>query len=337
MSFGSQNLFAAILLLVVLLIGSAFVVFIFEKSTNPSAQKISSVFGWMAITLASGPPWKPTTVPAKVALYFLQIVKPSLFAIVTAAATSKLIQLVIRRDRGMGESKLTNHIVICGWSGKGSEIIQEIRRRSDQDSEQPIVVLASLQQDPTADTLTTFISGDPTNAKDLSRAGIEHAATAIVLADNSYADIDVEDMDSRTLLTTLAIESINPDCYTCVEVIRSENLDHFSRTKADELVVSAKLTGSLLAHSAVAHGLTFIVGDLLTYPSGNEFYWVDVPAHLVGRSFKDALVALKMEFDCTSVALAREGIYVSNPPAEVVLGSKDRILVISEGQPRSRP
>jgi voltage-gated potassium channel len=64
-----------------------------------------------------------------------------------------------------------------------------------------------------------------------------------VLADNSYPNIDVEDMDSRTLLSTLAIESLNPNCYTCVEVVHERNREHFKRTKADELVVSSHVTG----------------------------------------------------------------------------------------------
>ena len=75
-----------------------------------------------------------------------------------------------------------------------------------------------------------------------------------MLTDNSYSGIDAEDMDSRTLLTVLAIETLAPSVYTCVEVIRSENLEHFANTHADEIVISAKLTGALLAHSAATPG-----------------------------------------------------------------------------------
>ncbi|MBA3552158.1 MAG: NAD-binding protein [Actinobacteria bacterium] len=182
----------------------------------------------------------------------------------------------------MGQTRLADHIVVCGWSGKGTEILKEIRGRRDDESRRPVVILAALKANPTRDELTTFIAGDPTEEHDLRRAGIPRARTAIVLADNSYPDIDAEEMDSRTLLTTLAIESLNPDCYTCVEVVHSSNAEHFNRTKADELVVSAHLTGALLANSAITHGLSRIVGDLITFPVGNEFYWVDLPPHMVG-------------------------------------------------------
>ena len=158
-----------------------------------------------------------------------------------------------------------------------------------------VVLLAPLDKNPSTDPMVHFISGDPTQDVDLERASIRSARTALILADNSYPDIDAEDMDSRTLLTTLAVESLNPNCYTCVEVIRSDSAQHFSRTKANELVVSGRMTGALLAHSSVTHGLSKIIGDLITYPENNEFYWVDVPAELDGKTFADGLVVVEAQ------------------------------------------
>jgi voltage-gated potassium channel len=228
---------------------------------------------------------------------------------------------------------LKNHIVICGWSSKAGEIIREIRGRDEEGKRAPIVVLAPLPASPTKDELTTFIAGDPTLTRDLERAGIDQAQVAIVLADNSYPGIDAEEMDSRTLITVLAIESLNPSCYTCVEVIHSDNREHFNRTKADELVVSAHLTGALLAHSAMARGLSRIVDDLLTYPEGDEFYWVEVPAAWAGTAFQDAMTRLKQGFDCLPLAVSRDGGYTTNPKADYVLATGDRLLVLAKQEP----
>ena len=111
----------------------------------------------------------------------------------------------------------------------------------------------------------------------------------IVLADSSNASDDPDDLDARSLLTTLAVESMNPSAYTCVEVVKSENRQHFERTHADELVVSAELTGSLLAASARSHGITDVVADLLTHPEGQELYRIPVPPELAGQSVRDAI------------------------------------------------
>src|SRR5207248_1746413 len=248
---------------------------------------------WVFITMLHDTPWDPQSSLGKATFYLITILKPISIGLIIATLTTKLVQVLTRKGWGRGSVKLKDHIVICGWSGKGNEIVSELRSRGDAESRRPIVILASLDANPSKDALTQFVHGDPTRGEDLSRASICDARTAIVLADNSYPDIDAEDMDSRTLLTVLAIESMAPNVYTCVEVIRSENLEHFSHTHADEIVISAKLTGALLAHSAATPGLSSVVGELLTFPKGNEFYWIAVPASYVGKRFGDVLVDLK--------------------------------------------
>jgi voltage-gated potassium channel len=325
---------AAVIILVVLSSSSAFAMWFVERTRNPRVATIFSGVRWVFLSVFATPPWEPVTLSGEIVTYVVNLLKPITVAVITAALTSFLFQLVVRRSSGMGRARVKDHIVICGWSGKGTEIIREIRRRQEEERRRPIVVLAPLPVSPAKDELTTFINGDPTKAEDLTRAGIERARTAIVLADNSYPDIDVEDMDSRTLITVLAIESLNPACYTCVEVVNSESREHFNRTKADELVVSAHLTGALLAHSAVTRGLSKVVADLLTHPQGCEFYWLPVPPALGGKTFHEALATLKRDHECILVALARDSSgFVTNPPAGERLSSGDRLLVISQHAP----
>lgn len=324
---------AALLLLVLLFMAAAVSVYLAEHGKNPRFGTFGSSLKWVFISLTQGEPWQVQTLAGKVTSYAVGVLKPVTIAVITAALTSHLFQLIVKRGSGMGRAHVKDHILICGWSGKGAEIIREIRGRGDEESRRPVVVLAPLDSSPTKDELTTFISGNPTEASDLKRAGIERAEVAIVLADNSYPDIDAEEMDSKTLLTTLAIESLNPSCYTCVEVIHSANREHFSRTKADELVVSAHLTGALLAHSAVARGLSRIVDDLLTFPEGDEFYWVRLPREWVGTKFYEAMSQLKLKYDCLPLAVGRDGGYTTNPTADFVLQKDDRLLVLAKREP----
>jgi voltage-gated potassium channel len=324
---------AAMVILVVLFWTATALIYLAEQGRNPDFDTPWAAVRWVFLTVVQGAPWDAQTVVGKFTAYGVEILKPVSIAVLTAALTSYLFDLIVRRGSGMGRAHVKNHIVICGWSSKGAEIIREIRGRGDDESDRRLVVLAPLESTPTKDELTTFISGNPTEAADLKRAGIERAAVAIVLADNSYADIDVEEMDSRTLLTTLAIESLNPNCYTCVEVVHSINREHFNRTKADELVVSGHLTGALLAHSAVARGLSKIVDDLLTFPSGDEFYWVRIPPGLVGMKFYDVLTQLKLRLDCLPLAIGHDGTYTTNPSVDHVLGEGDRLLVVAKSEP----
>lgn len=327
----------AILVLGGLIVVGAILIYFLERGTNPQVHSIGSGFEWVALTLVASSPWDVKTAGGQVIVYAMGLVKPASVGILIAALTTKMIDLVRKRGTGTGRARVRDHIVICGWSSKGTEILNEIRGRDDAESGRPVVILAPLGSNPSRDELTTFVAGDPTEERDLKRAGIQRARTAIILADNSYPDIDAEDMDSRTLLTALAVESLNPVCYTCVEVIHSKNREHFTRTKADELVVSAHLTGALLANSAVTHGLSRVVGDLITFPIGDEFYWVGVPSELNGRTFHDALIVLKQGHDCIAIALESDGKYITNPPADRELRRDDRLLVIAKSQPFAPP
>ena len=90
------------------------------------------------------------------------------------------------------------------------------------------------------------------------------------------------------------------------------------------------MTGALLAHSAVTHGLSTVVTELLSFPDGNEFYWVPVEGPLIGLSFRDALVHLKEREDCIAIALGSDGsAYQTNPPGSRVLQTGDRVLVVA--------
>jgi voltage-gated potassium channel len=333
---GGRKVYAVLLVMLTVTITLALVVYFSERGHNQHIHGVWSGFYWMMVTIAAGPPWDAETAPGRVAYYTISVVRPGLFALLTAGIASELVQLVSRRNAGKGRTKLKDHIVICGWSSKGTEIIQEVRDRDDEERTREVVVLAPLAENPSRDELTTFISGNPTSAEDLRRAGIETAKTAIILADNSIPDVDVEDMDSRTLLAALAVESTNPDCYTCVEIIHSGNREHFERTRANELLVSGKLTGALLAHSAVTHGLSQIVDELISFPEGNEFYWINVPDVLVGKQFHEALSKLKTEFEAVPIALsvhANNGKSQTNPPSAAILQKGDRLLVIAEKKP----
>lgn len=233
----------------------------------------------------------------------------------------------------MGTVRTSGHILICGWSAKGAEILRELHAEEVVDKKH-VVVLSPHETSPTKDELVTFVRGNPSDTGDLVRAGLHSASVSIILADRSNPARTPDEVDAKTLLTTLAVESICRDCYTCVEVIRSENRQHFERTNADELIVSAELTGALLASSAETHGISRVISDLITHPAGNEFYAVPLPRDLVGKDFGEALTHMKERHDSLVVAVSSAGTqYEINPGSARKLDSGDTLLVISDRQP----
>lgn len=307
-------------------------VFLFERAVNADLDSLGSAYVWLGRTLIEGvDAYNLKTAGGRITYYVVRLAGTSVVAFATGAISSRLVAVVVNKGKGMGPTRASGHIVICGWSGKGAEILRELRAKGVEDTRH-IVVIAPLATDPTKGT-AEFIAGDPTDAADLMRAGIDRADTAILLADESTQSSDA-DRDARTLLTCLAIESVNRPCYTCVEVVRSENRQHFARTEANELVVSAELTGALLASSARSHGMSSIVTDLLTHPEGAELYAVDIPAELAGVRIRDAVAEVKVRLDAMLVGFAPPaGSFALNPAADDVLPDGGRLLLVAARSP----
>ncbi len=303
---------------------------VFEHTRNDDVENLPSAYLWIVRTLIEGDTaYGIKTAGGYVVFYIVQIAGISLVAFVSGAIASKLVTTVMNKGRGMGSTNAKGHVVICGWSGKGAEIIRELRAREVEDPRQ-IVVLAALENDPTKVDEVEFIRGDPSDEVDLLRAGIDRCSIAIVLADESTPCATDAERDARTLFTVLAVETVNAEAYSCVEVIRSENKRHFAHTHADELVISGEITGALLAGSVRNPGLSRVVTNLVTHPEDQEFYRIDVPTDLVGQPVSAALLALKERHDALLVGIVR-GMddYVLNPPMDRALAADERLLVIS--------
>jgi voltage-gated potassium channel len=306
-------------------------IWLFEKDHNPNITTIGAGYQWLARTLfETSSAYRLVTGPGFVVYYIVRIAGVSLIAFGTGAIASRLVTTVILKGKGMGSTKAKGHILICGWSTKGSEIVRELRAKEVEDPRR-IVVLSRHTDDPTKDESIEFLHGDPSDADDLHRAGLLNSSTAIILADESDPTATAGDKDARTLLTCLAVESIYPDVYSCVEVVRSENRQHFARTRVNEMVVSAELTGALLGASARTHGLARLVSDLVTHPDGQEFYRMHVPPDLVGLSMSKALGQIKDEFEALLIGFVNTDSdgFDLNPPGSRTLAADDILLVIS--------
>ena len=303
---------------------------LFEHDRNVDVEEVSSAYLWIVRTLIEGgSAYDIETAGGYIVYYLVQIAGISLVAFVSGAIASKLVTTVMNKGKGMGSTNARGHVVLCGWSSKGAEIIRELRAREVEDPRH-IVVLANLENDPTKVDDVEFLRGDPSDESDLLRAGIDRCSMAIVLADESMPAASDVERDARTLFTVLAVETVNADVYTCVEVIRSENRRHFTNTHANELVISAEVTGALLAGSAANPGLSRVITNLVTHPDDQEFYRIPVPPDLVGTAVSEALPSLKARHDCLLVAIVR-GIddYELNPPMDRTLAAGEHLLVIS--------
>ena len=317
--------------LLVILILSPLLLWLFERHANPEIQTVPNAYFWMWRTLMEqGSPLEFQTAGGWLVSYLVVIVGVGLIATGTAAIVTRLVDLLLRRQSGMHETRVSEHVLICGWNARARTIVEELRA-SDGDDRRPIVILADLTAAPIDAPDTIFLRGDPARREDLERAGLDRATTAILLADDTHSS-SPHDIDGKTLLTALAVESTKPDCYTCVEVLLAENVEHFRQLSADELIVTGEVSSLLLASAATDHGVSRVVGDLLTHDTKrgpDNLRSIEVPASLEGVPFVDALSELKHKHAAIAVAVVdSEGTVDLNPAAERRLSRGERVLAI---------
>jgi voltage-gated potassium channel len=265
----------------------------------------------------------PKSFPGRMIGVLLMFGGIGILSMLTATIASFLVQLRLRRERGMGSYDFRDHIVLCQWNHRSGEVLKELR--SDRRTAgSPIVLIAEAESKPVDDELLYFVRGK-VNEETLRRAGIERAATVVILGDNR---LDAASRDAQVVLATLTVETLNPACYTIVEVVEEENVQHCLRARADEVIVAHQLSSSLMASAATDHGLSKVVSELLSQRYGADLRMVPLPASLAGREFFDAFVEMKKTAKSIVVAVQRGAEVVTNPASDYRLEAGDRLVAI---------
>lgn len=272
-------------------------------------------------------------------------------AILTAKITSSFMEFMARGGIMRKKIDFSEHILICGWNYQGERVISELLSPNQKQHVQ-IAILADDDRCPVSDLRVEFMKGDPTQDRDLLRAGVMRANSVIILTDFTKGP---NEADAEALMVVLAIKSLNRRVHTCVQLVNSANRSHLQRALADEIICLDQLGGNLAVASALNHGLSHILSDLLTFEIGSEFYRIDghMSSQLVGKEFAEAvqtlvqrrviLLAVETDYsdelcrqlggDCLH-ALPREGrLLVINPQSEYRIRPGDALFVIAESRP----
>jgi voltage-gated potassium channel len=275
----------------------------------------------------------PTTALGRVLITLLVLFGIGFVGLVTASIASILVVDELRVGKGMKRVKLKDHVVVCGWNYNAEAILREIFAASKGIPH--VVVVADLEETPLQDEdfFFHYVRGDITEETTLKRASIEDAKNAIVLADTSGGR-PYDEADSRTILAVLTIETLNPDVYTCAELVHAKNSVHLERVNVDEIILSGEYGGKMLAHAAMSHGISKVVSHLLTADEGHEMYKVAVPKSMVEKPFDDLILHFRKEYRALPLALIRGADEVINPPVDFVVKAGDELVVIAEEQPK---
>ena len=245
----------------------------------------------------------------------------------TATIAGAFVEQRLRKDRGMGEYDLEDHIVLCGWNDRTKEILKDLRADA-RSAGKPIVLVADVETKPVEDDdRLYFVHGSETE-DDLKRAGIDKAETVVLVGDRS---LEYGARDAKAVLAVLTVKSLHPNVYVIVELAGEENVRHCKQAGADEIIVGADLCSRVISTATLDHGISTVVHELLSAQVGQDLITMPVPAGYGGHSFFEVFSALKREEGKIALAIQRHGTgdIVTNPDAGASVTADDRLVVIS--------
>jgi voltage-gated potassium channel len=305
--------------LVVVLALAAAVVWLAE--TDRTMDMLGQSFYWAGATVLGLGSSFATGPVGWVVGWLLGLFGVAIVATITGALVGFVIDFLLKEGQGMGASGYKDHIVLCGWNATARDLVEELNK---DDYQTRVVLLHDVERSPAPDWVY-FIRGSTSHEADLLRAGIEHASAAIV------CPIDGSDQaDMASILAVLAIESINPEVRTVVEVNNPDHVPHFQRANVNEIMVTSKLAAHLLARSALYPGLSQLVSDIVTGGEGAELYRVALPEGYAGMSIDELASKLRAEHLATVLAVVREGTTHTNPDLEFRVQSGDDLVIVAE-------
>jgi voltage-gated potassium channel len=321
-----ENIIYLLILILIIIVTSGGLIAIFE----PDLSFASGVW-WSIVTLTTVGygDISPSTTGGRILAVLIMFFGIGLLGMLSGSLATLLIRKRMKEDKGMCASTIDNHIIICEWNHRARAIIKELRADTQTESVS-LILIADIDEKPIDDDNLFFIRG-PVNEETLEKANLKKACTILVLGDDT---VETTARDAKVVLSTLTIESINPNVYSVVELVDKANEQHCIRANADEIIIGSELSSHLIASAASDHGISKVVSELLSNSYGNEFYSMPVPAGLIGSKFLDVFITMKKESNTTVLGVQKDsnGEFVSNPDCDYHVCEKDNLLVISKNR-----
>jgi len=281
----------------------------------------------------------PRTVGGKVITFLTMLAGLVLFAVMVGTISASMTNYFRTRMEAhdIQLKDLNQHVIICGYDTKVDILLQELEEVADV-WRRGVVVVAETDKNLNAlpglkNTKRLFhLNEDFTRIDVLEKAGAARARTALVLTDPGN-NLGEQDRDARTVLASLTIEKLNPQIFTCAELISADNASHLKIAGVEEIVSRNNLSAGLFASSAINEGISGIVCDILSHKEGNYFRKINLPKDLEGKQFLEVAEYFKREQDALLIAIERveEGGVLEqhiNPSKDYLLENGDKLTLI---------
>ncbi len=335
-------------MIIVIVITGALGIRLTEGLDNQDFATLEQSLWWGVMTLVAGEPLmgEPQTTVGRFFALLMMLSGLTLFAMFTGVVSAVMVNRLRNINvRDMELDELRHHTIICGWNRSGYKLIEEFAANKEL-LRHGIVVLAELEnpeqflQNAGVDPNYLYIvKGDCTQIQMLEHCGVRHADRAILLADRCR-ERPQQDIDARTVLAAVSVERLNPDIFTCVELINREHSEHLRLMGVEEVIIGEEITGALMALSTRNQGVVTLMDELFTSTGGNHIVKTPAPSWIIGHTVGEAATKLRTEHNTILIGLESETdnnpnqTHRLNPDNNERIKQGDTLVLIAEGTPK---
>lgn len=246
--------------------------------------------------------------------------------------SSKITEQLDSLKRGRSPVVEKNHIIVCGDGDRLYEVARElVESRQEGSFEGCIVMFSSRSREEMEEVLVQRIgrkmarevicrSGDTTDVDSLCLPGFQSCAGFVIIGDD----------DSKVIKTLIAVNSIRCEGHSVgVCELRDRTRGRIAKMACSDVlwIPVREIVMRLLVQVGRQPGLSAVYSEILSF-SGNEFYLKRCP-EVEGLDFRAISERISGGI---AVGMLSNGKVALNPPAEMILGQKDSLLVLAENR-----
>jgi voltage-gated potassium channel len=312
-----------LVLIVLILVLFGIMIHFIEPKTFPT---IFDGIWWALVTTSTigYGDYVPSGIPGRIAGIILILVGAGFVTTYFVMLSSHTVASQNAYIEGKFEFSGKDHIIIVGWNERVRKTIEHIQNITP--SLDIILIDETLKRIPVQAKNVHFIRGNPTHDDTLLRANAKWAKTVLITADQ-HKNETLADMG--TILTLVAFKGVNPNIYSIVEILTSQQVNNAKRAGADEVVQTNLLSSYVFINSVMSNGLSNTILAMLDQLKGSNLTFISASSDLIGKTFFDCSQSmLKDRIILLGVKRGKDS-YI-NPPLTFTISSDDELLVMKD-------
>jgi voltage-gated potassium channel len=221
-------------------------------------------------------------------------------------------------------SKLSGHVVICGYGRNGQQAAHTLRVHG-----QPFVVIEQdeevMEDELPEHSDLLYIIGDSTDDDTLIRAGVQKAKALITTLPD----------DADNVFIVLSARDLNPRIQIISRASGTSSVTKLKKAGADSVIMPDRIGGThmatLISKPDVIEFIDYLSGEEGEAISMESVSYDQLPRDLRDRSLADIMRWKKTGVNCIGVKTT-DGKFVINPPEQILITNGMKVIVLGTKQ-----